>query len=443
MGERSVPVRTYTKKDGTAVVGHDRKLPATTSERQPSTTGLRGVPVDDSHLYRDVAGQRIPLVDSGLPAVYLKFTDVPSGADLSGLNLAGADFSNTGLVGVSFAGSNLTGANFYAAFMRDVDLRGTTTTGASFKGTRGERLSADTLDLQDVDLYHATLSFDRNAPPPKVLNFSVAERHTASKIIWADLSHADLSGMGSRCDNVKLWYVNLSNADLQGVEMSRWELSGCDLSNADLTDARITMTSFWENVTAHGARFDRAIFDDVSFVAFDAADATFREAQLSRVHMLHGSLIRSDFTAATFKERFAVEHCDFRGVNFTDADLGATRFAFGPSNDPTCDTTHTTDLTGCTWVGAKTDHMKLSQHGSRPTESPTDWSLEEVWQVTQYERYSIDEAVDLLGVDRETLAVLAWGGAIDVRDNETCQNAEQSGDLDNCHIPIWVIQNGI
>jgi hypothetical protein len=87
--------------------------------------------------------------------------------------------------------------------------------------------------------------------------------------------------------------------------------------------------------------------------------------------------------------------------------------------------------------------MKLSQHGSRPTESPTDWSLEEVWQVTQYERYSIDEAVDLLGVDRETLAVLAWGGAIDVRDNETCQNAEQSGDLDNCHIPIWVIQNGI
>jgi hypothetical protein len=53
----------------------------------------------------------------------------------------------------------------------------------------------------------------------------------------------------------------------------------------------------------------------------------------------------------------------------------------------------------------------------------------------------VNGATAALGVDADTLAVLAWGGVVEVRDNVTGQVVDDVADLTRCHIPIWAIQN--
>jgi hypothetical protein len=63
-----------------------------------------------------------------------------------------------------------------------------------------------------------------------------------------------------------------------------------------------------------------------------------------------------------------------------------------------------------------------------------------VRQFAEYERFTLDDAADLLNVDRDTLAILVWGGEVEMRNNYT-GDVVTSGDAADGHIPVWAIQN--
>ena len=106
-------------------------------------------------------------------------------ANLNGVVLSGADFSDADLSGVDFIRTNLSGANLSGANLRYADLSGTNLSGAN---------------LSDANLRYADLS-------------------------GANLRYANLSGADLR-------YANLSDTDLNCTL-----LSGANLSDANLSGA--------------------------------------------------------------------------------------------------------------------------------------------------------------------------------------------------------------
>ncbi|MCI1273815.1 MAG: pentapeptide repeat-containing protein [Clostridiaceae bacterium] len=86
------------------------------------------------------------------------------GANLSGKDLSGANFTNTDLEGADLSGANLTGANFTHADLEEVNLKGANLTNAIFYHA----------DLEEADMKGANITG---------ANFKQAELEYA---IWSD-----------------------------------------------------------------------------------------------------------------------------------------------------------------------------------------------------------------------------------------------------------------
>lgn len=137
-----------------------------------------------------------------------------AGADLSEMELTGANLSEADLTDAELFGSNLSGANMKMAVLCKADLAGAVLRGAALYKAQ----------LADACLIEADL--------------------TGASLGAADLAHADLRGTtlhGVDFEHADLSGANLTEADLTGANLSRADITGATLRNANL--ARTNLTS--------------------------------------------------------------------------------------------------------------------------------------------------------------------------------------------------------
>lgn len=142
-------------------------------------------------------------------------------ADLTGIDLSGADLTSANLTGISLGGDDWTGSELLLASEGITEVESANVPGASFRRARLSKANLHGNYLFMVDLSEATL-------------------------VEADLRQADLSLADLRS-------ADLTAANLAGASMRRAKLEGACLSGVDLTNARHLRTA---NV-GEGCRLDR------------------------------------------------------------------------------------------------------------------------------------------------------------------------------------------
>ncbi len=120
----------------------------------------------------------------------------------------------------------------------------------------------------------------------------------APRRIMPDLSNAQLDGMelhGCDLSRANLWQVRLRKARLRGADLSYAQMRGADLSGADLSHGQV-----------HFAILSRARLVGTSFRGADLTGASLRRAvlhhaDLSRTRLRHASLAEADLEGATLR----------------------------------------------------------------------------------------------------------------------------------------------
>jgi uncharacterized protein YjbI with pentapeptide repeats len=194
-----------------------------------------------------------------------------AGADLSELNLAGANLAKADFSGAKLAGTNLSGANLARAkFFR--------------------------ADLSQADLSRATLF---------KANFSQAEMAGANlngaDLTGAFLIRANLSGatlLQACMKGANLGQASLFRAKLVGAVLNQASFFKADLSEADLSEANL-----------EGANFQEAVLDRTNLRSANAANANFCFATLLRTNL----------------ENAVLDNCAVHGTSLWDVNLTESR----------------------------------------------------------------------------------------------------------------------
>jgi uncharacterized protein YjbI with pentapeptide repeats len=399
--------------------------------------------------HREIDGVRVPLLGFGPADPPPNFSDSSLfEEDLSGLDLRGANFANCQIVCTSFAGSNLAGASFKDAGLDDVDLTGATIAGASFRNATTIKLTATDLDVTDVDLTCTTLRFDTGAAKPVIKNLTAA-RFYHSVFQHMDLSGQDLPRMGRAnpsgpCD----WQgVNFTGANLTEANFESSSIVDCDFTRVVAPGVKFTMASI-EGTPLTGADFSGGDFTTCHLSNANLSDANLSDTKFSVSVASHSRFTDANFSGANFsnlnsQNRPVFRTCDFTGANFSGADLGGSDFAYLSGHSDHEGDPPLSKLTGCMWVGARTDGINVSFDNGYTVHDSTFGEVDvDDWHVAPYEQFSVRDAAAHLGVDVDTLAVLAWGGVLELRSNVTGLPPEGGAvDVDRYHVPVWALQN--
>jgi len=206
-----------------------------------------------------------------------------TGADLSRMELKGANFRGALLERVDFTGADLSGADFTGAVLARAELAGTNLSGVNFTG--------------------ANLGLARlvGAKMEKPGDF------TRAVLFRADLSRARLRGV--RLDGVDLSEAVVKGADLGAAVGRELTLLRTDLSGLKLAGADLSKSNFLE-VTLTGVDFTGANLSGAVFVTCKADGASFKGATLDNLRLVKDC---------------SFEKVDFSGANLTGANLRATR----------------------------------------------------------------------------------------------------------------------
>lgn len=193
----------------------------------------------------------------GARAVFA-FTDL-SGLDLSGHNLADADFtgailedtnlSKCRLDSASFFGADLKRANLTQASLRRADLRGVSLKGANLTGA----------DLFEADLREGTIAQKDRYGNLRVMQHDVGPTELPGATLHsANLERAKMNGTiavqadftDAMMKSCRLIRANLRQAKLAGANLENADLSGCNLAGANLAGAVLI-----------GTKLDLAVLD--------------------------------------------------------------------------------------------------------------------------------------------------------------------------------------
>jgi uncharacterized protein YjbI with pentapeptide repeats len=194
-----------------------------------------------------------------------------AGADLSDLNLAGAnlakaDFSGAKLAGTNLSGANLARAKFFRAELSQADLSRATLFKANFSQA----------DLAGANLNGADL--------------------TGAFLIRANLSGA--SFLQACMKGANLGQASLFRAKLKGAVLSQASFFKADLSEADLSEANL-----------EGANFQEAVLERTNLRGANAANANFCFATLLRTNL----------------ENAVLDNCAVYGTSLWDVNLSESR----------------------------------------------------------------------------------------------------------------------
>ena len=206
-----------------------------------------------------------------------------TGADLSRMELKGANFRGALLERVDFTGADLSGADFTGAVLARAELSGANLSGTNFTG--------------------ANLGLARlvGAKMEKPGDF------TRAVLFRADLSKASLRGV--RLDGVDLSEVVVKGTDLGAAVGRELTLLRTDLSGLKLAGADLSKSTFLE-VTIAGVDFTGANLSGAVFVTCKADGACFKGATLDNLRLVKDC---------------SFEKVDFREANLQGANLRATR----------------------------------------------------------------------------------------------------------------------
>lgn len=332
-----LPAGTYVVLAERAGFGSDQRL-VTLDERQPNPSvglsvgllsldgaglDLRGAEVTDSQLaalnlrganlsgieLRPADGQRVNLCGVDLSGADLVGTAL-DGANLAGADLSGTTLANSSLGGASLAGADLTGTSFFGADLRDADFA------VVPDGCAPERDETvfDATDFADANLAGAAFTA---APDPLPPGYVEVDCDAVRPEVALDLTAVDFSGANlsaATLVGVDLTGVDLSSASLQGTDLRGAELGGAAVVLSDLSDAR------FECARLRRSSFLGSVLARADFRQADLRDATMTEAVVDGTRFVRARLERSRFVGVLFAD------ADLSGAVFTDADLRNAEF---------------------------------------------------------------------------------------------------------------------
>ena len=185
----------------------------------------------------------------GARAVFA-FCDL-SGLDLSGRNLADADFTGAYLEETNLAGARLDAASFFGASLKRANLAGASLRRADMRGTslRGANLIG--ADLYEADLREGKIASQGASGDLKILQHDTGPTDLPGALMSsANLERAKLCGViaiqsdftDAIMRNCRMTRANLRRAKMTGANLEGADLRGCDLAGADLKGAVLVGT---------------------------------------------------------------------------------------------------------------------------------------------------------------------------------------------------------
>ncbi|MEG4403932.1 pentapeptide repeat-containing protein [Microcoleus vaginatus GB2-A3] len=264
-------------------------------------------------------------------------------ANLSRIDLSGANFSEAILSLTNMSGTNLSNANMRKAKLNVARLSGANLYKANLSGAILNVANLIRADLREAQLVEATMirseliRADLSSANLTGANLSEADLREAT-LREANLEQADLSGAHLR--GASLIAANLERANLHRADLSRADLRGVNLCNAELRQANLSQA----NLSGADLRGANLRWADLSGANLSGADldearlsgANLYGANLSNVNLLNATLVHADLTQAN------LIHADWVGADLTGAALtGAKIYAVSrfdvKADDITCD----------------------------------------------------------------------------------------------------------
>lgn len=247
-----------------------------------------------------------------------------TGADLSDLDLRGADFREALLESVNFDGSRLAGCDFSRAVLARASLRGADLSGcrlaaANLAGCRCESARFDRADLNGAIVSNAELasaSFQDcvlDAADFSEAKFDATDwaRCRAHRLVFLDMRLSGLRAIGADLSGAVFLKCALDGAEFSGAKLEGAVFSGCS-GAARFEGAAMSRTCFVEGCDLSNAILDRA---DLRF-------ANFRGARLAGVSLSAAVAIGADFSEAIM-DAAVFERGDFREARFCRTSLQA------------------------------------------------------------------------------------------------------------------------
>ena len=122
---------------------------------------------------------------------------------------------------------------------------------------------------------------------------------SASELAGADLTNVNLDGIdlsGKMLNGARFWNTDLRGADLSGSSLTGADFTDADLSGADLSEAKL--------VNAHfiGAKLIDADLSDANLALANVTDADFSNADLTDTDFTDANIAATTFTGAVFAD---------------------------------------------------------------------------------------------------------------------------------------------
>lgn len=222
-------------------------------------------------------------------------------------------FEGRDLTGADLSRLELRGANFRGALLERVDFTGADLRGADFTGAVLARAELTEADLTDAVFSGANLGLARlvRAKAEKGVDL------TRAVLYRADLTGASLRG--ARMDGVDLSEAVVAGAELVGVVARELMLLRTDLSGLKLAGADLTKSNFVE-VNVSGVDFTGATLTGAVFVSCKADGACFRQSRSDNLRVVKDC----SFAKADFREA-SLQGANLRATNLADADFSQAR----------------------------------------------------------------------------------------------------------------------
>jgi Uncharacterized protein conserved in bacteria len=273
------------------------------------------------------------------------------GCDLSGLLLAGLDFSGLNLresilegavlIRANLARADVSGAVLAGANLREANCAGTIFAGADFTGAWLSQANLSGADLRAADFSKARLRQANLAGAKAAESIFEEADLSEANLTEADLTAADLCK--ARIHRTDFTRADMTDAAIEkawgrqikarGAIMRKLRGASALLCEADLQEIQAE-DSVWQFAQLYAANFTRARLDAAEFstsylgeAIFDAAEmnsacldeANLRRARLRRTNLFGVSLDKADLSEADFTES------NLYGASFMETTLHQTK----------------------------------------------------------------------------------------------------------------------